>query len=217
MPFKGIFIHLKSNTLKNLKNLSVFIYALLVMGLITMVSCTKTGPAGATGATGATGAVGATGAAGPDSVQYSPWITLVTEGRTLDFYGDSIYVDTIAAPGITSSILNSGAVIGYLYANTFVNPGDSSIINVDNPNLVEIVQTPEVGKIILYWSPNSQDYTGYQYRYVIIPGNIETTSTSGSGPTSYNPGQLKTMTYRDLDGILKMRTSGNLVPLPFRP
>lgn|GEM_PF-386973 len=202
--------------MKNLKNLNVSIYALLVIGLIAMVSCTKTGPAGAAGATGASGATGATGAAGPDSVQYSPWITLVTEARVFDpYYSDTVLVDTITAPGITSSVLSSGAVIGYLYAATYDPAGDSTIINVDNTNLVEIAQLPEVGKIVLYWFPND-DYTGYQYRYVIIPGNIETTSTSGMRPTSYNPGQLKTMTYPDLDGILKMRTSGNLAPLPFR-
>ncbi len=209
LPFKGIFIHLKSNNLKNLKNLNVFIYALFLMGLITMVSCTKTGPAGATGATGATGAAGAAGAAGPDSVQYSPWITLVTEVKFFDpYYGDTVLVDTITAPGITASILSSGAIIGYLSASAL---GDSAIVNVDNENLVNMIQVPQVGKIVLYWFP-SDDYTGVQYRYVIIPGNIETTSTSGTGPVSYNPGQLKKMTYPDLDGILKMRTSGNLMP-----
>jgi hypothetical protein len=178
------------------------------MGLITMVSCTKTGPAGAAGATGATGA---TGAAGPDSVQYSPWITLVTQGRSVDMFNDSIYIDTITAPAVTSSVLSSGAVIGYLYT---LNPltGDSAILNVDDEQLVALVQVPEAGKIVLYWFPYADvDYTGYKYRYVIIPGNIETTSTSGTSPLSYNPGQLKTMTYPDLDGILKMRTSGNLM------
>ena len=180
------------------------------MGLITMVSCTKTGPAGAAGATGATGA---TGKAGPDSVQYSPWITLVTQEKFFDpYYGDTVLVDTITAPGITASILSSGAVLGYLSASAL---GDSAIVNVDNENLVNMIQVPQVGKIVLYWFP-SDDYTGVQYRYVIIPGNIETTSTSGTGTTSYNPGQLKTMTYPDLDAILKMRTSGNLAPLSFR-
>jgi hypothetical protein len=198
-----------------LKNLKIFNSALFAFGLIALVSCTKTGPAGATGATGATGASGATGAAGPDSVQYSPWITLSIETRTVDMFNDSIYVDTIAAPGITASVLSSGAVIGYLYAPSLITAGDSTIINVDNGYLTQMLQMPELGKIVLVWfQPN--DFTGYQYRYVIVPGNIQTTGTSGTGPTSFSPGQLKTMTYPDLDGILKMRTTGNLAPLPFR-
>ena len=99
----------------------------------------------------------------------------------------------------------------YLYAPTYDPAGDSTIINVDNSNLF-IIQMPEVGKIVLYWVPSYDDYTGYKYRYVVIPGSIETTSTSGTAPLSYSPGQLKTMTYSDLDGILKMHTSGNLAP-----
>jgi hypothetical protein len=130
-------------------------------------------------------------------------------------YNDSIYVDTIAAPGITASVLSSGAVIGYLYAPSLITAGDSTIINVDNGSLTQMLQMPELGKIVLVWFQPS-DFTGYQYRYVIIPGNIETTSTSGTGPTSYGPGQLKTMNYSTLDDILKMRTSGNLAPLLFR-
>jgi len=133
----------------------------------------------------------------------------------VDIYSDSIYTDTITAPAVTSSVLSSGAVIGYIYAPDYL-AGDSAIVNVDDEELVEIVQLPEVGKIVLYWYPQDVDYTGYQYRYVVIPGNIETTSTSGTGTTSYNPGQLKKMPYTDLDGILKMRTSGNLAPLSFR-
>ena len=171
------------------------------------VSCSKTGPtgpAGATGAAGSNGANGAIGATGPDSVQYSPWITVQMES-SLDIYGNAIFIDTIQASAVTSAIINQGAVLGYLYSPTLLAAGDSTISSVDNAFINFLAELPKPGMIILY---SSNDYSGYQYRYVLVPGKISVSSSSGQ-VNSYTPAQLRTMNYSTLSGALSIPAKGN--------
>ncbi|MDI3321880.1 hypothetical protein [Pinibacter soli] len=166
--------------------------ALVVAASIFAVSCQKgdAGPAGPAGATGPAGPAGPAGAAGTANVIYSDWIDVT--------YSSSTYSGTITAAQLTSDIITKGEVKVYwnlrgsdtlsvvplpvsnLYAGT-----DAS--NVDYYfNILPIFQ---VGKITLalngildYGISNPSTYTTpwnkkyYQYRYVLIPGGVKTTS-----------------------------------------
>lgn len=206
------------------KNLQLPLLILLVMSFGTIISCTKTGPVGPAGDTGATGAAGANGATGApgapgapgtpgansaDSVQYSPWITL-SMVETVDLNGDSIYIDTIPAPAVTSDIIAQGTVLGYIYAPTNLAAGDSSILNVDDANLSLLNQFVSLGQIVLY-SYSFMNYSGYKYRYVIIPGHIPVGTSSGDGVHTYTNDQFKTMNYSTLSNLFHIPTKGSLL------
>ena len=147
------------------------------------------------------GDTGATGPAGPDSVQYSAWKTLAMTYAGSDSNGDSVFTQTITASSITSTILNKGAVIGYLLVSDPVS-GDSSVI-VASQAMQEFVA---VGKIDLV--SYGTDWSGYDYRYVVIPSKVATTSISGSVKT-YTSDQLKQLDYSTLSTILKISASGS--------
>jgi len=199
-----------------LKTVRVISLASLLI-VIGISSCSKTGPAGATGPAGsagtagtngtpgaagpagATGATGAKGDTGPDSVQYSPWITLNPVGG-FDKTGHAIYVATIQAPAITAAILSSGTVTGYLYMPDDLVVGDSTIIGADN--FLNVVVNE--GKITIW---NYYDFSGYKYRYVVIPGKIAVTNAAGQ-VTTYTADQLKSMEYSKLTTLLHIPAKG---------
>jgi hypothetical protein len=162
------------------KNLKFISLSLIAAALFT-VSCTKTGAKGDTGATGATGA------AGPDSVYYSAPITL-SSTQTIDSSGNTVFVDTISAPELTASLVNTSTLEGYLdYPTGF---GDSSYIPAGYLNLE---QFPEVGKIVL---EAGGSFSGWIYRYVIIPGGVSISSANGK--TVISPAALARMDYNTL-------------------
>jgi hypothetical protein len=123
----------------------------------------------------------------------------------VDEFGSAIWIDSIAAPAITDSILTTGAVIGYFISPTYLSNGDSTIVNVDNSDVSFLIQIVKPGLIILY--SYVQDYSGYSYRYVIIPGKIAISSSSGD-VESYTAGQLKSMDYSTLSGLLHIPAKG---------
>lgn len=171
--------------MKNLKQ--NFALLALVMGVGTMMffsSCSK-------------GDKGATGAAGPDSVMYSSWTTLaMTQG--VDTYGDTFYTQTITAPAITDSILNSGSVIGYLLvSDPLTVNGDSSVVNA----ALAFTEYFSVGKIDLL--SYGTDYSGLDYRYVVIPGKIATSSVTGK---TYTVDQLKKMSYSQVTTLFPTKS-----------
>ena len=202
------------------KTLTLSLLILLTMSTGAIISCTKTGPAGpagATGATGATGAAGATGAPGApgtpgansaDSVQYSQWMTL-NMVESVDLSGDSIYIDTILAPAITANIISQGTVLGYLYVPNNLVAGDSSVLNVDDANISLLNQEVGPGEILL-WSFSDVNYSGYKYRYVIIPGHIAVTGSSGA-VHDYTTDELRSMNYSSLSGLLHIPAKGSLL------
>jgi len=145
------------------------------------------------------GDTGPAGPAGPDSVMYSNWITLSMTGATYQS-GDSVYYQSITASAITSGILNKGSVIGYLLVSDPLS-GDSSVINASLAMEEHFV----VGSISLL-SPSN--YTGYQYRYVVVPTTVAVTGSDGSTKT-YTAKQLSLMDYSTLTNALHLPAAGS--------
>jgi len=130
---------------------------------------------------------------------YSNWITLSMTGQTLSS-GDSIYYQSITAKSITSDILNKGSVIGYLLVGDPLS-GDSSVINAS----LALEEHFLVGSISLL---SSVTYSGYQYRYVVVPAKVSVTSTDGSVKT-YTANELTQMDYKTLTNSLHLPTQGS--------
>jgi hypothetical protein len=161
---------------------------LVLAASIFAVSCQKgdAGPAGATGPAGPAGPSGPAGAAGTANVIYSDW-TDVT-------FNTTSYTGTINAAQLTSDILNKGEV------KVFVNigrPDSLSVIPLPIVNyylgtngttdyILDLTPNLMVGKIILEiggtgtffpnTTPDNLNRKYFQYRYVLIPGGVKTTS-----------------------------------------
>lgn len=175
-----------------MRNLKLIALAALTTGILIIMTtgCKK-------------GDTGPVGPAGPDSVQYSAWNTLAMTVVGTDTDGNSIYGQTITASSITSTILNKGSVIGYLLVNDPLTAnGDSSVVNAS----LALQEFFAIGKIDLV--SYGTDYSGYLYRYVVIPSKVATSSTSGSIRT-YTSDQLKQLDYTTLSTILKIPASGS--------
>ncbi|HVU58566.1 MAG TPA: hypothetical protein VHD83_26070 [Puia sp.] len=170
-----------------MRNLKLLLLTTLTLGFFMTMSCKKgdTGPAGP---------------AGPDSVMYSNWATLSFTGSYDQTYQDSVWLASVTAPQITAKVLNTGSVVGY-----FLLPdpatGDSSIVNAINyvteyftPGYIDILATG--------------DFSGIQYRYVIIPGKITITDDKGN-PQTYTSDQIKKMDYTTLTGLLNIPAKGS--------
>jgi hypothetical protein len=165
--------------MKNLRSL-----CLLTIATTTLfVSCSKgdagaAGPAGAAGAAGPAGANGANGANGSDSVMYSAWIPM-NMSDTIEGTADTIYYQNFAANALTSAILNTGTVITYL--ETLDGNNDSLFFNASTV----LTESYYVGDIFVESFPpaatNSAgfNWVGYNYRFIIIPGDIATTMFKG--------------------------------------
>jgi hypothetical protein len=169
------------------KNLRLFLLASVAIGFFMTVSCKKgdTGPAGP---------------AGPDSVMYSNWTTLSFSKVYDTVTNDSAWASTVTAPQITSKVLNTGTVVGYLLLADPISQ-DSSIVNAIN----YMTEYFTVGYIDLL---TGGDFSGVSYRYVIIPSKITITDSKGT-PQTYTSDQIKTMDYTTLTGLLKIPTKGS--------
>jgi hypothetical protein len=165
--------------MKNLRSLCLLAIATTTL----LVSCSKgntgpAGPAGAAGVAGATGANGANGTNGSDSVMYSAWIPM-NMADTIEGTADTIYYQNFAANALTSAILNTGTVVTYL--ETTDGNGDSLFFNASTV----LTESYYVGDIFVESFPpaatNSAgfNWAGYNYRFIIIPGDIAATMFKG--------------------------------------
>lgn len=149
----------------------------LLVGCIGYMSCSKDGTAGPKGDPGTA------------NVIHSPWINLnLAFDKT-----DSIYYQTITAPGITQNILDSGVVLSYLGISS---NGQTTVVNAATYFQEEDYN---VGSITLY---SYYAYTGVQYRYVIIPGGVAGGRSKGL-LSSYTKKDLEAMPYDDVIALLK--------------
>ena len=173
---------LKSEIMKKLKLLAV---AVIGIALVSIVSCKK----------GDTGPAGPAGPAGPDSVMHSAWIPLNLSLVGTTSNGDSVYQQTITASAITQKILDSGVVLTY-FAN-----GDGSIVDVsDYSTFLDIAYSLGTITVTSY----GIDITGYEVRYVVIPGSI---LVSNSILKSYTKEQLKSVDYVTISKALGLSDS----------
>jgi len=160
---------------KNLKPLAIVSALALSAIYIAMTGCKK-------------GDTGPQGPAGPDSVSYSKWtaLAMTDKGRDKDTtsptYGLEIYEQIIAAPAITSAIINKGMILTYMQSKDA--HGDTIVVNAENL-LSEVFH---IGKIDAQSA--GVNYSGINFRYVVIPGNILTTKYAG-----LTPQQIKSMNY----------------------
>ncbi|MFI5155399.1 MAG: hypothetical protein ACHQEM_04410 [Chitinophagales bacterium] len=155
-----------------MKNLRSFFVLIAGMALMFM-ACSK----------GSAGPTGPQGPAGPDSVIHSPWISLHTVYSTTD----SVYEQTITATAITQRILDSGIILTYI---SFKDNTNTTNVFVATPYFLSEIFTP--GQIFL---ATSIDFTGFNYRYVIIAGTV-TAGTITSGPAKgLTVSELRNMSY----------------------
>lgn len=177
-----------------MRTLKLLLLIVLSTGFLMSIGCKKgdTGPAGP---------------AGPDSVYYSKWTALSMKDEGLDTSSTSptdgyeIYDEDFPASGITSAILNKGAVLTYFQA--IDNNNDTLIVNGAD---VFFDQYFYVGDI--YLASAGADYTGAMFRYVAVPGTISVTSVSGEVKT-YTAKELASMSYKAVAGLLNISATGS--------
>jgi len=175
-----------------MKTIRSFAFAVSVLAFV-IAGCQKSG----TGPAGPTGATGATGPAGPDSTIHSQWIVLNMSiaATYTDSSGntDTLYTDTLPAPMITQTILDSGVILSYLsYIDT---TGATNVLNAADYFTPQLFQ---VGQIALT-SVNVDLSNGYSCRYVIIPGTVLATNSILKG---YTKAQLKAADYNFIANAL---------------
>jgi hypothetical protein len=193
--------------MKNLRSLCLLAIATTTL----LVSCSKgntgpAGPAGAAGAAGATGANGANGTNGSDSVMYSAWIPM-NMADTIEGTADTIYYQNFAANALTSAILNTGTVVTYL--ETTDGNGDSLFFNASTV----LTESYYVGDIFVESFPpaatNSAgfNWAGYNYRFIIIPGDIAATMFKGMTQQ-----QIRTISYPMFNKLAKAAVTKSAGP-----
>jgi hypothetical protein len=127
---------------------------------------------------------------------------------TLDNIGDTAWVDTITASALSGFVLDQDVVIGYI--QSVDTAGDTTIVNA--ASLLE--ETFGTGYIELYSDAPGIDatqgynFTGYNYRYVIVPADIPITSTTGTQVT-YSRAQLEHMDYPTMARLFHIPSKGS--------
>jgi hypothetical protein len=132
-----------------------------------------------------------------DSIYYSPWIEL-SMTQDVPTAGDTVYYQDITASQVTSSIVSTGAVLGY-----FGYPASAS-------DTVIYSEAGMAGIAYLTTIPGTievdANYDLSYFRYVVIPGNVLVTSFNG-----VTQQQLQKMSFTDVQKALNAskQASGN--------
>ncbi len=158
----------------------VFILASVIM--LGILGCKK----------GDAGPAGPIGPAGPDSVVYSNWITLATTYNSTD----SLFEQTLAAPSLTQSILDSGVILTYV--NFKASNGTYHISPISSLNYF-ISEDYSVGTINIL---SLKDLSGLAYRYVTIPGSKLAGNKSSAAIKGYTIQELNALPFGDLQKII---------------
>ena len=169
--------------MKNFRSL-VAVAVILVIGLI---SCSK-------GSAGPAGPAGAVGPAGPDSVTYSSWTPLALTYVP----ADTLFEETIAAPAITSGILDSGVILSYV--NFKETDGTYHVLPTVGLLGNQFFEDFSVGNINI---ASVGDFSTLPYRYVVIPGSLKTGNSTGAVKVKgYTIQELKAMSYEQVQQVL---------------
>lgn len=173
--------------------LKVFGMVFLAAALITSCKKGDTGPAGAQGEKGDTGATGPKGDSAIAGIYYSDWTAVsyyLDTTQNADGTIDSVYFQDLMDDRITQDIVDKGVVKVYfnlgLNTDPYVTPLPYNEFDSKTNTFTYINANFGVGYIELVSNINAgtlQSTDGtlfkYQYRYVIIPGNMLTSATSG--------------------------------------
>jgi hypothetical protein len=139
-----------------------------------------------------------------DSIYYSAWSTLSMTQDVVSA-GDTLYIQDITAPKITASVVSKGAVVAYYgYVS---QSGDTAVFNEAELGYESGV-TFAVGLIEV--TGYNTDLSGALFRYVVIPGNVLTTSFNGMTQQ-----QLNKMSFTDLQKTInsaKQTSKNTLTP-----
>jgi hypothetical protein len=161
--------------MRSLKLISI----LLLVISVVVFSCSK-------------GTAGPAGPAGPGNVQHTVWTVLNTPYAGQDTVNnDSVFVGTVTAASVTQTILDSGLVLTYLQ-----NPNGSIVEVSDLSTFLDVSYA--VGTITL--TSFVVNLTGYNFRYIIVPGTTKITSALNS----YTKEQLRTMSYSNIVKLLEI-------------
>ena len=149
--------------MKQLSQIAMFFFVMLLVS----AGCKK-------GDQGPAGPQGADGAVGTANVIYSAW-KYATNFNDTTIDNSALKAGYVAAPSLTTSILNSGTVLLYFTygGGTFNLPYTSNAGG--KPNTISF--TPMLNKILVtrFTHDNTNSValsTLLQYRYVIIPGGV---------------------------------------------
>lgn len=133
-----------------------------------MTACRKEGPQGPAGIQGEQGEQGETGAQGPAgpkgatgtaNVIYSAWLDIDLKSG---IYAGTYYAK-ISAPKLTQALFDKGILKVYVRHNTME-------WEIPNPNFRDLYLRFSVG-FVEFFSPQDWDAnSGYQYRYILVPG-----------------------------------------------
>ncbi len=221
-----------------MRKLTFGIVLMLLLGTILFSSCKKEtgatgpqglqgaigasgvqGPVGVAGSTGVTGPQGPVGPAGPvgpvSNIIYSGWIpSRPSVGATFwtttgaSTYGAVAIFDR-AAPGITTTIMNSGVVLGYMRGVPFLAaglafplPNSEAIATNGSYNDYYDYVIPSAGNLrFLYksafpWTVTTIGST--EFRYLIIPGSLSGSRFVDGPAKGYTKDELKQMTYNEV-------------------
>lgn len=143
-----------------------------------------------------------------DSIYYSAW-TPLSMTQDVVAAGDTLYIQDITASKITANILSKGAVVAYYGFVT--QSGDTAEYNAAEFGY-EAGVAFGVGLIEVtgYNVDLSYDAGGFLFRYVVIPGNVLTTSFNGMTQQ-----QLNKMSFTDIQKAInngKQATGNSLNP-----
>jgi hypothetical protein len=171
----------------NLISLLVLFSGLFIV--MFMISCGKEGapgPAGANGANGAPGPAGPKGDSNSGSVIYSAWLDVPYKPDTVHLSGGRIdtigYYANIDAPKLTLELLSTAEVKVYLNTNDVSDPTvyplpyyGTSGLNIEVSSYKQTIQlysNADVSTITI----SGKKYQ--QYRYMIVPGNVQARSAT---------------------------------------
>ncbi|PJJ80017.1 collagen-like triple helix repeat-containing protein [Mucilaginibacter auburnensis] len=145
------------------------------------------GKDGAQGPAGPKGDTGATGPAGTANVIYSDW-AYAKNFRDTVMDNSNVHAADIAAPKLTSALLNNATIMVYFTfgGGVYVLPYTSYA----GSKLNTINFAPRAGRIVIsrFTADNTNSVnlsTLLQYRYIIIPGGIKATEASKINVNSY--------------------------------
>ena len=184
-----------------MRRLSFTFYVCLFAASVALfVSCSKEGSAGAVGAQGPAGSSGATGPQGPQgdtgvaNVIYSDWLDVVynpiTDTTAGPTFGDTLsWTATIPAALLTATILNTGDVKVYFNLGSVAQPYIYPVPFFNGGILINA--SFATGNIYLDASTDVGTFTSgtskiFQYRYILIPGGVNTLEAPDVDWNDYN-------------------------------
>jgi hypothetical protein len=181
-----------------MKNLKLLVFLFAGLFAFAMLGCSK----------GSTGPAGPPGPKGPDSVIHSGWIQL-NMSAFLDNANDTFYYEAIHAPAITQAVLDSGLILTYLDVPD-QQTGAENLVNA----AVYIQEYYALDSIFLYsfaggGNTAGINYTGLNYRYVVIPGSIKAGSFISGPAKGLTKEQLENMSYAAIQKLLGLPGKGS--------